>query len=294
LEVFGFTTTMSSEATEGQTPDIYGQLHPVETPELIARKRNEFDQEIQKIPDANKKNLVQAQQTCPQLVIDLQLLFLRSEVFNADLAAARFANYWDKRVQVFGTQKAFQPLTLNAALCDDMVALKIGLLRLTGAKDPKGRVILFIDPSRQDRTKYTRDSMVRAVWYMIHSALEEVSAQQYGVVFLGYPHNSKFAQFDRVLVKTIIASIQGCLPIRLAGFHLCRPPSFIAIILPIVKLFMIDRLKKRISIHGGSVENVLASLELYGIDRMRVPEDLGGGIVLKHDEWLQERKAKGL
>jgi hypothetical protein len=287
---------MTSEATEGQAPDIYGQLHPVETPELIARKRNEFEEEIQKLPDAKKKSLLEAQKKCPHLVNDddFKLMFLRSEVFNADLAAGRFAKYWDKRVEHCGKTKAFQPLTLNEALCDDIVALKTGVLRLTGAKDPKGRAILFLDLSLLDRTKYTRDSMVRALWYVMHSALEEESAQKYGLVILGYPHNAKISQFDRALAKALITSFQGCLPIRLASFHLCRPPAFVALILPIIKLFMHERLKKRILVHRGSKENLLASLDLYGIDKLRLPEDLGGGVVLKHDEWLHERKEKGL
>jgi len=78
---------MSSEATEGQVPDIYGQLHPVETPELIARKREELEAEIAKLAD--KKNLEEAQKKCPQLLTDdFKLMFLRCEVFNADVSVS--------------------------------------------------------------------------------------------------------------------------------------------------------------------------------------------------------------
>ena len=83
---------MSSEATEGQVPDMYGQLHPVETPELIARKRQEFEAEIAKLPD--KKKLEEAQKKCPHLLTDdFQLAFLRCEVFNADVSSRCATGY---------------------------------------------------------------------------------------------------------------------------------------------------------------------------------------------------------
>jgi len=77
---------MSSEATKGQTPDIYGQLHPVETPELIAKAHADFDRLVESLPPAEKKGLLQAQAKCPQLLTDdFKLQFLRCEVFNADV-----------------------------------------------------------------------------------------------------------------------------------------------------------------------------------------------------------------
>jgi hypothetical protein len=78
---------MSSAATEGQVPDIYGQVHLNETPELIAQKQAEFETEIEKLAAHTKENLRQAEERCPELLThNFKLMFLRCEVFNADVS----------------------------------------------------------------------------------------------------------------------------------------------------------------------------------------------------------------
>jgi hypothetical protein len=78
---------MSSEATDGQIPDVYGQVHPIETEDLIARKQKEFEDELEKIPESEKQNMLKAQEKCPDLLTDdFKLKFLRCEVFNSDVS----------------------------------------------------------------------------------------------------------------------------------------------------------------------------------------------------------------
>jgi len=78
---------MSSEATQGQSPDVYGQVHPIETPELIQEKLLALHKELAQLPEEKTKAWKQAQEQCPQLVDqDFELQFLRCEVFNADVS----------------------------------------------------------------------------------------------------------------------------------------------------------------------------------------------------------------
>jgi hypothetical protein len=87
------------------------------------------------------------------------------------------AYYWDKRLEIFGPDRAFLPLTLTGggALGEGgIVALKRGFIRILPEKaDPGHRIVLFGDPSLQDKTKYSTVEMAHAVWYMVHAALED-------------------------------------------------------------------------------------------------------------------------
>lgn len=202
------------------------------------------------------------------------------------------AAYWDKRLEIFGPEKAFMPLTLDGALRDDMVALELGLIRIVPEKsDPGGRLCLFFDPSRQDKTKYSTFSMTRAMWYVIHQALEDETSQKKGLIMVGYAGKVQFSQVDRNLQQHIIGSLRGCIPMRMSAMHMCHPPSFFRLVFPIIKVFMGERLRKRMNLHSGSNEHVLSRLEdKFGLSRDKLPSELGGGIELDHMTWLEQRR----
>lgn len=210
------------------------------------------------------------------------------------LAAKRLIKYWEKRLEIFGPDRAFLPLTQAQALKDDSVALGMDFSRLVvGSEDSIGRGVIFIDPSKVDHSKYTRESMVRSVWYMIHAALEKESTQRFGIVAISFPKNAKFSQFDRHLDAMITDSLKGYLPLRLSAIHICHPPAFLLIIFPIIKIFLGERLRKRVRVHGGSVEHVLDRLATFGLTKDKLPSDIGGDIVLDKKAWLESRMAKG-
>jgi hypothetical protein len=157
----------------------------------------------------------------------------------------------------------------------------------------KGRSVIIVDPSKQEGSKYARESMVRVVWYMIHAALEDEETQKKGIVVIANPKNAKFSQFDQKQDSMIVASLKGILPMRLSEIHICNPPYFFRILFPIVKIFVGERLRKRVNVHSGSDEKVLDRLDKFGLKREDLPSDLGGQIVLDHDGWLEDRKHDG-
>lgn len=231
---------------------------------------------------------------CPgQLTEAFKLMFLRCEVFNADLAALRLTTYWKKRLQMFGPDRAFLPLTQDEALKNDAVALGMGYFQLNLPKDPSGHGIIFVDPSRQDKSKYERESMVRSMWYVMHAALEDEETQKKGLVVIAYPKKVKLSQVDRALTKMNMDSLKGCLPIRIGVFHVCHPPGFFQLVFPVFKMFLGERLRKRFRVHGGSDNHVLETLAGFGLTKDHLPSEIGGNIVLDHTDWLVDRKAGG-
>jgi len=273
--------------------DIYGQRHPVECSELIAAKLKDLEIELDKLPISDKQGWGQAKAKCPDIVNDdaFKLMFLRAEVYNADLAALRLVKYWDKRIELFGLNKAFRPLKLDGALQGDETALGMGFTRLVPAQDEHGRSILLADPSKQDASLYERESMLRAMWYVLHASLENEDAQKRGIVMIIVPKNARFKQFDRHLSKMLMESIKGCLPVRVSAFHICQPPTFFSMIWPIMNLFLGERLRKRVKVYSGSDKKVLEKLQVYGLSNDSIPSELGGNIVLDHKNWLYERRA---
>jgi hypothetical protein len=81
--------------------------------------------------------------------------------------------------------------------------------------------------------------------------------------------------------------------VRLSGFHICHPPTLFRIIFPLIKLFLGERLRKRIRVHSGSEEKVQDEFCTYGLTKDVIPSELGGDVVVDLDSWLQGRKSAG-
>lgn len=328
---------------EEQRIDVYGQVHPEETDDLISKCLRDFDDAVNIIPDKKKRCVMEAEKQCPDLLTSsFKLMFLRCEVFQVDvsswprgceidfsvflwltrtelyheataasdatlcylasfflmfqsqqLAAKRYAKYWDKRVDIFGPAKAFQPLTLAAALRDDKIPLELGSMQIIRRKT--ARDILHFDPSKLDKTAYSRESGCRALWYFFHALLEgDEDVQKRGIIILNNNANFSPKNRDPPFTKMCFATIKGALPIRLSAIHGCHVPLIYNCVAAIVMLFMGDRLRKRILTHNGSNEHVVDILQnKYGIDAEHIPQDMGGELQLDVRVWLEERAAAG-
>lgn len=196
---------------------------------------------------------------------------------------------------MFGSHAFDLNLTLANALKDDKVALRTGFIKVLPIKDKKGRAVAFVTPRNLDSTKYTRESMVRVTWYMIHSMLEDKSAQQKGVVFIIDLSGSKVKHFDIPLVNQCSESVKGILPVRVSALHFCQPPIVFDVLYDVVKLVLGERLRKRIIVHSQwwVKEEDIKMLAQYGFNKNELPSDIGGSLLLDHQSWLEEREAEG-
>lgn len=208
------------------------------------------------------------------------------------MAAQRIVKHWDERIQLFGSEKAFLPLTQEGALRDDENALKMSFLCLTGTADETGRQIVYCDLSKLDISKNTRESMARTAWYTISAALEDETSQQKGIVLIVNPRKAKYSQFDRRLARLSVNAMQGRLPVRLSAIHVVHSSYFFSIVYAVIKLFLRERTKKRFIFHSGSQDQVLESLSKMGLSLDVLPVDIGGKIVINQQQWLESRRLK--
>lgn len=210
------------------------------------------------------------------------------------LAALRLTKYWAKRLELFGPEKAFLPLTHESLSEGTKAAIERGFVTvLPGVKDPDGRGVVLVDPSRIDSSKFERVDMVRGFWYSIHAILEEESTQKRGMIALVCPRNAKLSKFDSKLDQMIMESIKGCLPLRMSCIAICHPPSFFRIIWPIVSVIMGARLRKRVKVFMGKDEDVVGKVESIGLTRDQIPELIGGNFKVDRKAWLEGRIQEG-
>jgi CRAL/TRIO domain len=209
----------------------------------------------------------------------------------SQLAVKRLVQYWDKRVELFGKQKAFMPLTLSALEDEDMLALVAGFSSVMEGTDESGRGIFMVNPSKKDLSKYSRVAMVRAIWYMVHAMLEShESIQQKGVVVIICSRDAKLSHFDRKLDDMILQSLKGVLPMRISVFHICQPPTVFALVFPFLRMMIGPRLRKKIKVHSDSTDHVLEQLARYGLSKNILPAELGGMRESDSVKWLEARK----
>ena len=205
---------------------IYWQRsQPEETSEFLTAKYAELEDELSKIPTAQKQGWISATEKCPSLVSvesGHRLMFLRCEVFNVKEAAERICKYWDKRIELFGDVLAYKPLHVggeNGALHENsentpqdanMVkftwkGLYLGFMRPTLTSDTGGRALIFADPSAFKGYNHNADErygVARSIWYVLHNLLEgNDTVQKLGVVVIAYPHHTKISYVDRKLMK---------------------------------------------------------------------------------------------
>lgn len=287
------TVSLASESPDAKN-DIYGQVHLIESPSLIATSLADLNNELENIPQNQKKEWTRAQEEIPQLVGNAhKLMFLRCEVFNTSRAATRIVKYWEKRVELF-KERAYRPLTIENMFDEDDEAITLEHLQLLPDKDFDGRAVLLFDLSKIDTYKYARDSYRKWSFYTTWSALQDEEVQRKGIITIIFPHGCQYHKFDRKLAKQTVEATRGCLPMRVGAFHVCHAPTTLKLVLPFFKVLLGSRLRKRIKFHFGTDEHVVSKLGNYGIQVENIPTELGGTLVLNQNKWVAKRRESGL
>ncbi|EEC50197.1 predicted protein [Phaeodactylum tricornutum CCAP 1055/1] len=241
---------------------------------LLTKSLYKFEQEVEALSEERKKYLRQAETTCPEMLHDdFKLMFLRTEQFNVELAARRYATYWEHRVELFGPEKAFLPLTLSGAMKDDLKSLSHGYTRTVSGH---GRVLLM-DPSRIG-SDYDIDSIARCQWYVLSKALEHnIDMQRLGAVFV--LDLGTIRTFDRKLLKRLSETGNDGFPVRCDLYCIVNPPPLVDFFVNVIKVFLKPEVRKSLYVvkTGDSLAEYVSGLTLNGLYDS-----------LDHDKWVND------
>ena len=239
----------------------------IETTTMIQNAIIDFDSMIDTLRSRKKKaNYLLAKEKCPAECDDnFKLIFLRCELFNIKLAVQRWLKYWDSRVETFGPEQAFLPLA-NTTLAAT-TALQY-LQYSPNITDPDGRAILAQNMWLEANNEISSEEFLQAVWYQLHAVLkQDESIQKRGIVI--YVRGvENFSDWRVQFTGKLFQQIQTALPIRLCGFHIMNPLSFINIVMKIIRPLAGKKLRKSFHIHNAdSTAGLIQSLKKFGLNK---------------------------
>jgi hypothetical protein len=213
-------------------------------------------------------------------------------------------------------------MSIDGALCDDVIAIEKGWMQLLPKLDASGRQLMYLEPARHDKEGYTSESLVsyicsypcfvdskkshfflnafdycgsqlRAAWYVIEVACRSNKDIDSGVVQLVWGENSTVWDYDQYLHRRINDFESTCWPCRFDCFHCFSETKFLFhIFRPIVSALQSKESRARTVWHSNVPgRGILPVLSEYGITGDMVPTELGGTIQLNPSEWVAHRRA---
>uniref|UniRef100_A0A7S2XCS9 CRAL-TRIO domain-containing protein n=1 Tax=Lotharella oceanica TaxID=641309 RepID=A0A7S2XCS9_9EUKA len=125
-------------------------------------------------------------------------------------------------------------------------------------------------------------------------ALRSPRCQERGVVFVGDLGGAAFGNLDLRVPKAILGAIGKAVPLRLHRACIVRPFMLMRLVIPIIKMFMSEKMRQRLQVLGGPEQ-----LAKHGLEMKKLPEDVGGtGGEQAHNymamlaQWVEEERSR--
>jgi CRAL/TRIO domain len=311
---------LSPEEKECVYRDVYGAGNYafVEDDDEISDCLTAFEKSLSDISNDEKKCYSLALEASPDYVNDrvLQLKFLRCEFFDARVryvifcftshvrllqsrstflhcrqkAAARFASYWNDKVKIWGTDKAFRIITLEDFEEEDQVALSQGGMICLDEKDKFGRGIYLANRTKFAQGRSHRKSHLRVLWYLMECLVEDIEVQRNGIVCISGLGPKDYVQHqDRKLDYMATMLLRKSLPMRMVAFHKVITSKLTQFVIPFLLYLLGPEYRRRTKIHTD-LYNIFNELQKYGIEKSTIPKEFGGDSAFEYSTWLYERR----
>jgi len=252
-----------------------------------------LDQHMTTLPAQSTAAYFMATTICPdQVSNERKLLFLECEESSITLAAERLALYWQYRLDGFGEDRCFEPMTLARAMRGEVVNMaKSGIFQLMPKTDAAGRAIIYVIIGRRDYSLYSVKQEVMWLTYLLEIVVQQKSLQSRGFVLLVDTSNGTGRHRTRQSQQYLQRAMNGAFPIRMCSLHIiCNVNSFFTrVIFPVMKRLSSKRIRLRTRLHRDSGDDLLRSLATFHLPPDRLPSDMGGSVVLDINQFLIDR-----
>uniref|UniRef100_A0A182Z375 Tyrosine-protein phosphatase non-receptor type 9 n=3 Tax=Biomphalaria glabrata TaxID=6526 RepID=A0A182Z375_BIOGL len=147
-------------------------------------------------------------------------------------------------------------------------------------RDNTGAAVALFSARLHYPPQTTHQVVLKSLIYQLDAALESVETQRNGLVFIYDMTESKYANFDYDLSIKILNLLKGAYPARLKRVLIVTAPLWFKAPFKILRLFVQEKLRKRVFIISASELNVY-------IPKETLPIQLGGSQEPCHKVWLQ-------
>ena len=250
-----------------------------------------LDREIMKLPPSATDAYRQALAKCPgEVSVERRKLFLECEEGNPFLAAQRITKYWRFRLDTFGSDKSFLPMTLTGAMADELMPMADRrVVQLLPCTDGAGRAIIYMRLANREFSIYSLDQEVMTLFYIVETIVATNQGRDRGLVLCIDGRDTSRKHYTRKFPK-YAHLFDNTFPVRLRAFHICHPSNVLFYIIhPIVKRFMPKHVRLRVKMHNGTMSEVLQRLSEYNLTPDCIPTELGGNVILDMNQFLMNR-----
>ncbi|KAL3925547.1 MAG: hypothetical protein SGARI_005823 [Bacillariaceae sp.] len=272
--------------------DIHGVATELveETPEFVLEKRRELQQCLLQSNTAGQAaySMALRQNAAYVQSPEFQLPFLRCEQWNAEAAAEKILAFFEIKVKLFGIDKLGKPhITVSDLTKHDRKTLESGFFQLLPVRDVAGRALLV--PMPTVRYDGPIDTLMRAFFYMIMVAIQDVETQRKGLLMIGVNVGPN-RLIDRKLPWNV-HKVRQALPVRIMGIHYCYDDVRMMPMLTIGMLVSNAATRVRFRAHYGSISDSIYTLTTFGIPDQCLPvTDDGEPKIKAFRAWLKSRK----
>jgi hypothetical protein len=208
-----------------------------------------------------------------------KLMFLRCENFDAKKAAVRFANHFERKLELFGSDMLVREIQFDDLTPDDRAALLSGSIQFLSVKDRSGRTVCCNAQKYHNYKHWTNHvrrvyaftrfflryptflthvlcikMQMKVLWYLAMGNLaDDEDIQRFGLVLVVYCVGPfKMAEIDREMMTHGMDYSHG-LPLRYSALHYCFDDPRLRPVISFSKLIVDTSTRLRFRAHFGKI-----------------------------------------